>query len=222
MWKFHPPPFIGINMQISLIENYVYTRKLDLHIIEQRSSCKHMEHYIEQNIRKDCEDIAPWLTQPKTTKLFHQYNLLMYPYPGFNKLYHKIKETFHSVNNHFYSNCPPYEEHHIQCWLNVYYKGEFIDWHGHWTPEHKSWHGFYCVDVEPNSYTTYKHHTLPNPINVISEDNLLVISRSDNDRHRSSEWNNENKPRITIAFDIVPSKILFETNQISMNHWIPI
>jgi hypothetical protein len=113
----------------------------------------------------------------------------------------------------------------MQAWLNVYRTGEFIDWHSHWPAEFESWHGFYCVDVEPNSSTTYRlFGKIPekDDIVVTSQDNLLVISRSDGDYHRSSEWNNPDKPRITVAFDIIPMSKLYERRNYEKNHWIPI
>jgi hypothetical protein len=94
-----------------------------------------------------------------------------------------------------------------------------------WQPEYESWHGFYCIDVEPDSYTTYRvFGRVPEKDDIVihSKDNLLVISKSDGDFHRSSKWENEDKPRITVAFDIIPSHKLVEGNHVSLNHWIPI
>ena len=60
-------------------------------------------------------------------------------------------------------------------------------------------------------------------IEIQSKNDLLVLSKSENDVHRSSEWMYDH-PRITLAFDIVPTKMLFENNKTFMlkNHWIPI
>ena len=61
---------------------------------------------------------------------------------------------------------------------------------------------------------------MKNTVKIESKDNLLVIGKSDNDKHRSSVWN-QDTPRITIAFDILPvSSIYKEFN--TLNHWIPI
>lgn len=151
-----------------------------------------------------------------STKLFDRYNYLMYPLPGIHELYNGIKNVFHKVND------DPYDDYFIQCWLNFYYKGDYIDWHSHWSSESHSWHGFYCVDVEPDSYTDYKFKDSDDVMRVRSKDNLLVISRSGSDVHRSSEWKYDN-PRITIAFDIVPAEKLFDVGAYrNPNHWIPI
>jgi predicted RNA binding protein YcfA (HicA-like mRNA interferase family) len=120
---------------------------------------------------------------------------------------------FHQLND------LPDEQFYIQCWLNFYRKGEFIDWHAHWDPHYKSWHGFYCVSGK-GSHTTYK---LPpdhkKEVVIPTVMNQIVLSKSDGDIHRSSDWK-EDYPRITIAFDIVPGKMISESRWI--NHWIPI
>ena len=106
--------------------------------------------------------------------------------------------------------------------MNIYRKGDFIDWHTHWPKEKNSWHGFFCVDCEP-SYTTYRLPNRYEPVNVTSENNLLVIGKSDNDRHRSSEWPYTDRDRITIAFDIIPRQSIVPCFPYdgALNHWIP-
>ena len=87
----------------------------------------------------------------------------------------------------------------------------------------ESWHGYYCVDVEP-SKTSYKLEKNGKIVHVQNEDNLLVLSKSLDDQHRTWAWEYDH-PRITIAFDILPaSNILnFEgENKMGKNHWIPI
>jgi hypothetical protein len=203
-------------MNIILHNDYVYTKELNLNLTDQRNSAHSMYNYIKVNFTPDPKtDYIGKSTL--TTNLYQQYNYLMYPFPGLHELYNSIKETFHLINTkntNFY----------IQCWLNFYRKGEFIDWHGHWHQDFQSWHGFYCVDVEPESYTTYRVFDRvegEDDIIIPSKDNLLVITRSGDNSHRSSEWNND-KPRITVAFDIVPSNKLHERRWCEKNHWIPI
>lgn len=54
----------------------------------------------------------------------------------------------------------------------------------------------------------------------MSENNLLVISKSDGDSHKSSEWLFDDRIRVTIAFDIVPKEFINYDSW--LNHWIPI
>jgi hypothetical protein len=208
------------------IENFLYTEVLDLNLPVQRKTAHFMHSYIEKTFEltpttifgteRDPRDVTYNGQVTLSTKLFDRYNYLMYPLPGIHNLYRSIQKVFREVNS------DPYDDYFIQCWLNFYYKGDFIDWHGHWATEADSWHGFYCLDVEPNSYTQYKFLHNDKVITIPSQDNLIVISRSGNDLHKSSEWH-EDRPRITIAFDIVPAEKLFDVGAYrNPNHWIPI
>lgn len=198
-------------MKIDTINNYVHTTKLNLNISVIADSCYKMYDIIKNNFGDRPRDYSGQSTM--TTGVYAQYNTLLYPLPEFHALYEGIREMFHMVNDQ------PDEKFYMQCWLNFYRTGEFIDWHGHWEPEFKSWHGFYCVSGK-GSCTTYK---LPpdheKEVAIPTVLNQIVLSKSDGDLHRSSDWN-EDYPRITIAFDIVPGRLLISTSD--LNHWIPI
>lgn len=212
-------------MDIQLHNDYVYTRQLDLDLAEQRYAARTMYEYIMSNFTSNRETDYNRGLAPQTTNLYAQYNYFLYPIPGLHELFNEIKETFHKCYLRHYNGTLPTEPFYTQAWLNVYREGEFIDWHSHWPAEFESWHGFYCVDVEPNSSTTYRlFGNIPEKDDIVvpSQDNLLVISRSDGDIHRSSEWNNLYKPRITIAFDIIPRSELYNRKNYEKNHWIPI
>jgi hypothetical protein len=182
------------------------------------------------------------------TDIYQEYNLLMYPFPGFHELYFGIQNMFHQVLTHCFGKTN--NQYYIQSWLNLYERGQFIDWHDHWKPHQEAWHGFFCVDVEPNSKTSYMWPNIEEVIDIESKNNLLVIGTSNGDKHKSSSWDNDH-PRITIAFDIVPLKSLlyplirdkttkkesqltinildipngvdvFRSSKGYINHWIPI
>lgn len=222
--------------------DYVYSRKLNLNLEEQKSTAIFMMDYVtetfgrsenrnkpqilingkplQKNIEGDPHDVfGPYTGQTTmTTRLYSKYNYLLYPHFGMHEYYNEIKKLFHDVNT------DDNQEYYIQCWVNFYYKGDYINWHGHWPTEAQSWHGFLCIDVEPNSFTTYRIIDEDNrEFDVPSENNLLVISRSGRDRHRSSEWDHQDRPRITSAFDIVPGWYLRKyKHYYAQNHWIPI
>lgn len=191
------------------LENYIFTRKLNLNK-EQVLRSSHLMYQLVTNNFKENMNIGYRGKSTPSTKVFNQYNLLMYPFPGFYELYIGIRDSF----RHFV----PEGQHYIQCWLNYYQKGDFIDWHGHWVKESNSWHGIYCVDVE-ESKTTYKIPGIEHLVDVVGQDDLLILSKSDGDKHRSSEWLND-RPRITIAFDVVPAVML--NPRMWLNHWVPI
>jgi hypothetical protein len=211
-------------MNIQLHKEYVYTRQLDLNLAEQRHSAYVMYEYINSNFSPDGITDYSRGHAPSTTNVFAQYNYFLYPIPGLHELYEATKETFHKCHSQ-YCNSNTKDQFYIQAWLNVYRAGDFIDWHSHWPPEFESWHGFYCVDVEPDSYTTYRvFGRIPEVEDIVipSKDNLIVMSRSDGDVHRSSEWDRADKARITVAFDIVPMSKLYDRGWNDKNHWIPI
>ena len=125
------------------------------------------------------------------------------------------------------------EQYMIQCWLNFYRKGEFIDWHRHWPMDAKGYHGFLCVSCEP-SKTTYRlpaKHGVQIPteliektewetVDVESKNGLLVLSESAGDMHRTWPWEFHDRDRITIAFDIVPKPHF--NPEAWLNHWVPL
>lgn len=124
------------------------------------------------------------------------YNVFNYDYPGITDLYHAIQD-------HVIPMMPP-DEYKIQGWFNVFRKGDFIDWHGHWPPMCRVWHGFYCCHVG-SSYTHYRINH--NVYDVKGHDGLLVFGKSDGDEHRSGDWHDDTSHRITIAFDIIPADV---------------
>mgnify|MGYP003337219617 FL=1 len=204
----------------TIVENYLYTKSLDLDLLQQKSTAYLMYDYIKNNFLPDATtDYSGQSTM--TTQLYAQYNYLLYPHSGIVPLYKEIRQAFYEINPDANKN-----DWMIQCWLNFYRAGEFIDWHMHWDAKFEVWHGFYCVDVEPNSATLYK--VPPNMedkdiITITSMNNLLVLGKSDGDYHRSTEWP-YHFPRITIAFDIIKPEKLIEANGITVakNHWIPL
>jgi hypothetical protein len=199
---------------MKIYEDYIITTKLDLNLSDIKTSCYKMKDVIDKNFKEKIlktvykEDEGD--SSPYTLKGFESYNLLMYGFDGFHSLYFEIQKLFRQFNKSS-------EPHYIQAWLNIYEKGNFVDWHDHYPVSCNSWHGFYCVDCEP-SKTTYKIPNTLEPIDIISENNLLVLSKSDGDRHRTWPWEQEDRDRITIAFDIVPARSTGDF----INHWIPI
>ena len=195
---------------ITNYNNYLFTKTLNLDTEALAYSSEYMYKLIEENFIGKEEYYNGQATM--TTKLYNQYNVLMYPLPGYYELYTEIVKAYREFSGRR-DNC------YMQAWLNVYQKGEFIDWHTHWPAEKKVWHGFYCLDVEHEpSYTSYR---IPGEreFKIESKNNLLVIGKSEDDKHRSSEWNHET-PRITIGFDIVPWNQIDPST--SLNHWIPV
>ena len=117
--------------------------------------------------------------------------------------------------------------------MNVYKKSEYIDWHSHWPAGINAWHGLFIVDSEAQkSFTHYqlRINDLTESVDIESKNNLIILGKCDDDKHRSTEWNNEQE-RITIAYDIIPreyvdnksylKKDVTKLESYDLNHWIP-
>ena len=197
---------------ITYYEDYLYSfdlKKLDNKKLSKE--CLQTESYLKQYLLNKKED--NFFYGSFTTSHYNDYNLFTFPVPESIKLYEELKKycyPFLDLNVNYW----------IQCWVNIFRKGDFIDWHGHWGPEYNVWHGFYCVDVG-NSFTEYKIPNVKDIIKVPSKESRLIFGKSNGDRHKSSKWDNDNKPRITIAFDIVPYTTLIIEDQFSPNHFLP-
>ncbi len=187
--------------------DYIYTKELSIDLVSIKNSCMEMHNIIMENFSHmpggyPQKDLS-------STHVFNQYNLLMYPLDQFHELYFEIQKMYKEIDRSD-------NQMYIQCWLNFYNKGQYIDWHGHWGSGSGAYHGFYCVDVEPDSFTSYKFYD--KAVDVHSKNGLLVMGKTDGDQHRSSEWQ-QDYPRITIAYDIVPKHYVPLK---MLNHWMPI
>ena len=191
----------------------IYSKKLNLNVQNIRNNCYIMQGMIMNNFGDGKgRKVYPAEKSTPTTELYVNYNLLLHPFSGFHELFVNIKDMF----NHFKEDDDNY---YLQSWLNVYKKGDYIDWHNHWDPKARAWHGFYCVSVPEPSSTLYKLPNIEEIIEIRSEENLLIMGKSDGDLHRSTE-NTSDEDRITIAFDIVPQE---QINPYKLlNHWIPL
>lgn len=193
------------------MSNNIVTKDLGLDVAIIKDSCFKLYDYVKENFSEDKKDYDG--QSQVESQLFTKYNLLLYPLPGFYELYERIRTTF--VES--YPNLDA-SDYYIQSWVNFYRKGDFIDWHYHWPDEANAYHGFYCVDTHP-SHTSYIYEDHDIQFDIESRDDRLVMSKSYRERHRTWPWDAD-RPRITIAFDIVPRAHIkpFEW----ANHWIPI
>ena len=183
-----------------IAKDYLYTFQIDdiNNQILYNSCCE-----IDKWLRKILPPIPEDNAYGNFTSYHHtKYNLFSFACPELHKLYYQLSKNLKLIVD-------PSTQYYIRCWVNLFSPGKNIDWHQHWPSEHKTWHGFYCVNTEGNckSYTDYRIPEHPE-IRVTSNDGLLVIGKSNGDLHRSSPWEDHNKYRITIAFDLIPWQAL--------------
>ena len=193
---------------ITYHEDYLYS--IDLDTIDNVELVKHCLE-IEQFLVKNLPPVNTGWYGNLTSAHNRMYNLLTFPIPELNKLYHELVK-----------NISPFLEkettYMVKSWLNVYRAGQYVNWHNHWPAPKRVWHGFYCAQVGESS-TYYKIPNVKEVITVPSKDGRLVFGKSDGDEHRSSEWKDETMPRLTLAFDIVPVQSI--DDKMFVNHFIP-
>jgi hypothetical protein len=195
---------------ITHYENYLYSVELDT--IDNKlliNNCLDISDFLIRSLPQvNTEDYG------NLTSSYHgMYNLLTFPHIELNKLYHEMithispvleKETYYMIKS----------------WLNVYQAGQRINWHGHWPAPKRAWHGFYCAQVGDNASAT--HYKIPGSAEIItvpSKDGRLVFGKSDGDEHSSSEWKDKSMPRLTLAFDIIPTDSI--NDKLAVNHYLP-
>lgn len=198
------------------IENYVHVFQTDLDTKTLRKSCLAMAQFAVRtwgNLGGMYADE----NSPESTKIYNHYNAFLHPYDEFSSAYVAVCDAFSQIKPKHND-----DQYWMQVWVNVYQKGDFVNWHEHWTRTLNAHHGFICVNCG-ESKTTYaitnEDTKTAHEHDVASEDGLLVISKSSHDRHRTYPWNSNENPRITIAFDIIPAWAVQSLN--SENHWIP-
>lgn len=210
-------------------EDYVttlYTDDIDTDALK-KSVLKLYQYIIDTYAHVPGRDYSGQSTM--TTKLYQRYNLLLHPEEEIQNLYRFLCSAFRMTSGET-------GDYWIQCWLNVYKRGDYIDWHTHWPTQFKSWHGYYGLDVE-GSVTTYRVPDDKRPyitVDVENKTGQVIISPSDNDEHRTWPWDKD-EPRITVAFDIIPSETLIGESPwnsptahhsvdgtIFNNHWLPV
>jgi len=148
----------------------------------------------------------------KHIKDFNTYNPFTFGLRPFSDIYW-------SLNKFFYSNPQVHESdesYYLHGWFNVYSKDEYdhIPFHKHIEIVHPHiYHGFYCANVEPST-TTYRIGPQdPESAYVVHKDyNDMLIYSASGYEHASSPWK-EDKPRVTVAFDIFPESVYFSEKE---------
>lgn len=143
-----------------------------------------------------------------STKLYETYNIFLCQMPGFAELYDLVVKYFKTKE-------PNYKDYAVAGWVNVYNKDGYLDWHRHGSNDGR-WHGYVTVNAEP-SKTLYKNDK--GLVDTIVNKNGYITLSPAGLVHRVTPWNNNNEPRITIAFDFILRQ---QIDHLNFTRWIPI
>lgn len=197
--------------------DYIHTKQVNLNLSELKQYCLQLEKSIITRFGES-STLSKDLSAPVTTLLYAKYNIFCFPNKELYKLFREIQILFRR-------DLGKTGMYYIQGWINVYNKGQYIDWHKHWDSSKNTYHGFLCVDVG-SSITTYHIPGVLEQVDIPGINNNLIISPSKDDMHRTYPWT-EDSPRITIAYDIIPADVLqsmynpFDPSS-TWYHWVPI
>ncbi len=213
-------------------DGWFKVKKLDLDLELMKKTCHGVHQMVNQRYG-DQKGLNYYENQ--TTNLFGNYNIFLFSSAPLHNLFRELVTFWNQVK-------PDDDIYYMQSWLNIYDESKSIGWHYHWTEKYHAWHGFFCVDVDvsktsyclsPPQYQEskkfdYQYQGKPileyneeyEIVDVVGRDNFLIMSRSAGDTHRNIPWKIQDRPRITIAFDIVPGRHIF--NEDWENHWIPL
>jgi len=150
--------------------------------------------------------IEPWTRYNGTsTQLLSKYNLLKDDYEPFAKLQKALREmTIEAC--HYYGIDFDKQNYQVMAWFNYdygFHKYNMENLHDHNNGEGiPDFHGYYCIDAEPSvtHYQLYKDQS--KMFENVNKNNRAIVSETGHP-HSRGDWNLE-KPRITIAYDILP------------------
>jgi hypothetical protein len=152
-----------------------------------------------------------------TTQLGQYYNIFNFENEEIQKLKAALKEATEEACD-YYGIDYNTSNYHINGWFNLDFRSSdnieygvspLVDessYHDHMGGTGAPvFHGYYCVNAEP-SMTFYKIDRKEEVFSNINKNNRAILSETGHP-HGRDDWYND-KPRITIAYDIAPGKAL--------------
>lgn len=142
------------------------------------------------------------------TQLGNYYNIFSWENDAIQNLKLGLTDVMHEASE-YYGIDYDSENYFINGWFNLDFKSEGVGVSPLKHPEHyhdhaggtgaPTFHGYYCVNAEPSS-TFYKINRGEKVFENINKNNRLIVSETGHP-HGRDDWF-EDKPRITIAYDI--------------------
>ena len=160
---------------------------------------------LEKNIIEEAKGKVVNSYWPRTTALYHSYNIFTMSDPSIKQLHSVIGQTLRQLH--------PGQHYNIRGWLNVLRDQNTLDWHTHITDIIGGMHGYMSITSEP-SVTVYRIGE--DLLNVKNRNGHMVIGYCNRDQHRTTPVPGE-VPRVSVAFDIMPTSYTLPTE-----HWAPL
>jgi hypothetical protein len=155
-----------------------------------------------------------------------RYNILTFDHPGLKNLHKAIYEMSEEACN-YYGYDFNSQEYYIESWFNFDTKenDKHYVFNKQQMHEHLGGtgfpltHGYYCVNAEPSVtyYNIDKKGVIFENVNI---NNRAILSETSHP-HVKGKWSEE-KPRITIAYDIVTKKEVDVFRDQGATNWIPL
>lgn len=136
------------------------------------------------------------------------YNIFRFEHPGLRKLAQNVRSMVIEACDYYGIDFDS-QNYFIHGWFNLYSNPisedfvatnkDSLGWHEHSGDGIPYFHGYYCVNAEP-SETYYK--IFDEDVEIKNINNRAILSETGH-QHAMGQWNLP-KPRITIAYDIIP------------------
>jgi len=146
------------------------------------------------------------------TQLGKYYNIFSFEYPGIQKLQDSIRQMVREASEYY--GVDKGTKFYLNGWFNLDLKTEDANFgvnplknqtffHDHMEGQGSPvFHGYYCINAEP-SKTFYDIDKSGKIFENINKNNRAILSETGHP-HGRDDWFEE-KPRITIAYDVTPN-----------------
>lgn len=147
------------------------------------------------------DDGQTGLGEGSLTARFKHFNALEWDHPGCRQLLEEIRD-FHTQYHNALVSGGEQPKLKVRCWANVLRKGQKIEKHRHAIHPFSYVSGHYCVQCDSTS-TVYVHE-YADEVKIKNEPGQLTLFPTYLN-HYTTEHTSDT-PRITFAFDIVPTE----------------
>lgn len=157
-------------------------------------------------------------TKSSSTMKSREYNAFQMYYPWMHDLYSAVVDMVKEACEYYEIDYNS-EQWMVASWFNINSraKGAKLDWHDHLNPELNvpAFHGYYSVKAEPSQ----THYNINDTLVVNENKNNRAILSLVGFPHAMGDWDWDGS-RITIAYDIMPLRLMRQEGHISNNNHV--